>query len=66
MLQSEIDEESEKESMNFDSCVARTISYSGGRNAFSDFMLVAQHELASFGVRWSSASLLLVMSIASL
>lgn len=66
MLQSVIDGESERESMNFHSCVVRTISYSGGGNAFTNFTLVALHELASFGMEWSSASLLLMMSLASL
>lgn len=39
MLQSVIDGESERESMNFHSSVVRTISYSGGGNAFANFTL---------------------------
>lgn len=66
MLQSEVERESERESMNFDSCVVRTVFSSGGRSTFANFTLVALHELASFGTWWSSASLLLIMSSASL
>lgn len=52
--------------MNFDGRVVRTISFGGRGNAFANFMLVALHELASSGMWWSSASLLLMMIFTSL